>query len=405
MVEEWKAAVSKFTELTPPLPYGTSSWWRASHRATLHGKPGRIVVISTIEPFYQRCNHEEADDLKFWGPGIFHPVILDEADRMRTSGTPICKFRKANGTLVKMDSRDDNMHMASSKPSLEPQYKWMLTATPLVNGIKELRWILRFLESSSWLTLQLTPHTLDYTINIENDWVVDGSNVPGMECGAGFMPVADLYKKGPEFGSLVHSTTMAWDSYMLPIIGEVGKLRKAAHTSDILIRQHHSEETIGKRAFTVSCTLMLRRTMVSHIPFMNAKHIINIPPMHVTTKPLTFTKSSGAGQFYFNLVDSSCKGLREQITRVASVQATRMGKTKLSGPRWRCTRLNSVALILGPASMDLEVSSSKQIWLLHWSRVWHRIRSRLRCGLGLQSWLCSNTISRKHWQRKTMERA
>jgi hypothetical protein len=57
--------------------------------------------------------------------------------------------------------------------------------------------------------------------------------VSGIEHGASFMPVADPYKKCPEFGSLVHSPTTAWDAYMLPIIAEVGKLRKATKTSDI----------------------------------------------------------------------------------------------------------------------------------------------------------------------------
>jgi len=184
MVAEWEAAVTKFTELTPHLHYGTFSWRRASHRATLHGKLWRIVVISTIETFYQRFNHEEADGSKFWGPGKLHRVILDEGHRLRTSGTPISKFRKANGTLVKMDSRDYNMHMVSCILSLEPQSKWMLTATPLVNGIEDLRWMLRFLESSSWLTLQLPPDTFHYTLNIDDDWIVDGSNVPGTGCGA-----------------------------------------------------------------------------------------------------------------------------------------------------------------------------------------------------------------------------
>jgi hypothetical protein len=42
-----------------------------------------------------------------------------------------------------------------------------------------------------------------------------------------------------------------WDAYMLPIVGEVGKLRKAGQTSDILIRRHRYEETIVKRAFAV----------------------------------------------------------------------------------------------------------------------------------------------------------
>jgi hypothetical protein len=103
--------------------------------------------------------------------------------------------------------------------------------------------------------------------------------------------------------------------------------------------------------------------MVSHIPFKNPKPI-NIPPMHVTSELVTFTKSSGAGQFYINSVDSSYKGLRERITRVASTKVTTMGKTKPFGPRWRVIRLISIAHMLGPASMDPEICSSKGLWTL-----------------------------------------
>jgi hypothetical protein len=69
--------------------------------------------------------------------------------------------------------------------------------------------------------------------------------VPGAERGTGFMPVADPYMKGAEFGSLVHCTTMACNADMLPIIGDVGKLRKAAQTSDILIKWQRYKETSG----------------------------------------------------------------------------------------------------------------------------------------------------------------
>jgi len=263
-----------------------------------------------------------------------------------------------------MDSRDFNMHMASCILSLEPQYKWMLTATPLVNGIRDMRWILRFLVNSSWLTLQMPLDTFDYTLNIDDDWIAGGSNVPGTERGAGIRPVVVPFKKGPQFGSLVHCTQMAFDAYILPIIGEVGKLRKAAQTSDILIRRHGYEETIGTRSFALLCPLMLRRTMVSHNPFKNPKPIINIPPTHVTTELVSFTKPSGAGKFYLTLVDGSYKGLRERITGVASAQATTMGTTKPFGPCWRFIRPISIVLILGHASMDPEISSSKPLWAL-----------------------------------------
>jgi hypothetical protein len=155
---------------------------------------------------------------------------------------------------------------------------------------------------------------------------------------------------------------MAGDAYMLPIIGEMGKLRRPTQTSDILIGRHRYEEPIGKGAIVALSTLILQWTMVSHIPFKIPKPIINIPPMHVTTELVTFTKSPGGSQFYINLVDGCYMGLRERFTEVASMQATTTGKTNPFGRHWRCIRFISVPNILGPTSMDLEISSLRQLW-------------------------------------------
>jgi len=113
----------------------------------------------------------------------------------------------------------------------------MLTATPLVNGIEDLHCILHFLDNSSWLTLQLPPVTFNCILNFDYHWVADGSNVLGTEHAAGFTPIADSYKKDPEFRSVVHYKIIALDAYRYPIIGEVAKLRKATQTSDIFIRR------------------------------------------------------------------------------------------------------------------------------------------------------------------------
>jgi hypothetical protein len=104
--------------------------------------------------------------------------------------------------------------------------------------------------------------------------------------------------------------------------------------------------------------------MVGHITFKNPKPIINIPSWHVTTKLVAFMMSSGVGHFWINLLDGSYKGLRERITRVASAQATTMGKTKRFGPHWRMIPLISVTTILGPALMGPETSSLKQLMSL-----------------------------------------
>lgn len=104
--------------------------------------------------------------------------------------------------------------------------------------------------------------------------------------------------------------------------------------------------------------------MVSHIPINNPKPINNIAPILVTTKFVTFMMSSWAGQFYNDLVDSRYMGHRKRITRVASVQATTMGKTMPFCPCWEFIWHVCDAIIVGPATKDVELSSSKQLWLL-----------------------------------------
>jgi len=207
------------------------------------------------------------------------------------SRTPITKFRKAKGTWVEMNSHDYNMYMAFCILSLRPQYKWMLMSTPLVNGMEDLHWILCFLESSSGLTLQLLPDIYDNSLNIDDDCVTNRSTVSGTEWSVGFMQVADQSKNGPEFESLIYCTTIPSNTYFLPCIGEVENLRRATQISDIIIRLRCYKETNVMRSVAVLCPLMLPQLLVSHILFENPKPIINIPPMHVTTELVTFTKS------------------------------------------------------------------------------------------------------------------
>jgi len=223
MVAEWEAIATKFTELTAHLQYSTSSWRMESHLATLHWKPCGIVVMLSTETFHQQLNQEEADSSKLLGTGIFLWVILSEAHQLRTCETPICEFRKANGTLVNMDSCHYNVHMASCILSQELQFNKMLMATPLVNGINDYCWILRFLDSSWQLSRQLLHDSFHHTFNMNDNWVTDASNVSDSKYGAGFTPDADPYMNGPDFKILVHHLTMAWDDYMFPPIIEGGK--------------------------------------------------------------------------------------------------------------------------------------------------------------------------------------
>jgi hypothetical protein len=123
-----------------------------SQLATLHWRPYGIDVMLSIETVHQPFNQEEADSSKLLGTGIFLWGILSEAHQLRTSETAICEFTKANVTFDKMDSCDYNVHMVSGILSQEPQFNRMLMATPLVSGIKDYCWILRYLDSSWQLT-------------------------------------------------------------------------------------------------------------------------------------------------------------------------------------------------------------------------------------------------------------
>lgn len=94
-------------------------------------------------------------------------------------------------------------------------------ATPLVNTLEDLYWIWQFLEGSCWLTLYLLPDRFDITLNIDDDWVTERSILSGSQSLVHFTPVGDMYKNGLEFAALVHCTPTTWDTYVLPLLGEM----------------------------------------------------------------------------------------------------------------------------------------------------------------------------------------
>jgi len=237
---------------TSPLRYCFLAW--ASYRATVHSEQWPTLVLPTIETFYQRFNQEEAQGYQCCGTGIFIRFVLDVAHWLRTSRTPFGKFRKGNCTLLKMDSHKCNMHMVSWTLCQTPQYQWMLMATPLVNTLEDLYWIWQFLEGSCWLTLYLLPDRFDITLNIDDDWVTERSILSGSQSLVHFTPVGDMYKNGLEFAALVHCTPTTWDTYVLPLLGEMERWREAMKISEKLTRWHRYEESILKRACVVLCT-------------------------------------------------------------------------------------------------------------------------------------------------------
>jgi hypothetical protein len=64
MVAEWEDVVIKFTELPQHVHYRTFSRRKPFHLGTLHGKPCRIDVISTIETFYEQIKQEKDQESK-----------------------------------------------------------------------------------------------------------------------------------------------------------------------------------------------------------------------------------------------------------------------------------------------------------------------------------------------------
>ena len=168
MVLEWHAAIKRYTELTPFLHYGTSHYNRFHDRdIKKKGHPWRYVIITTVETFNAR--YVSRFDRTFWGPNIFERVIIDEAHRLRTSGQGVGKhFNPQTGKIQKIGARDAPENIANLILSLEPEYKWMLTATPLVNGLSDLRWVIRFLESEDWLELSLPPNAFGDASDIKH---------------------------------------------------------------------------------------------------------------------------------------------------------------------------------------------------------------------------------------------
>jgi hypothetical protein len=74
----------------------------------------------------------------------------------------------------------------------------------------------------------------------------------------------------------------------------------------------------------VVSTVVLQQTMESYIPFKTPNHIMNIPPMQVTTESVICMMTCCVGVFKIPYIDSSYTGLGERITGVASAHATVM---------------------------------------------------------------------------------
>ncbi|KAF8542616.1 hypothetical protein BDD12DRAFT_802756 [Trichophaea hybrida] len=180
IVPEWKHVINKYTKLKPHLHYG-SEFWRANdhHEAINSSHPWQYIVIMTIETYYHWQGIVGYDRSIFWFPAASYGSC-----------------------------------QAAALFLLEPQFKWMLTATSLVNRIEDLHWVLTFPPQDSWLAENLPLDTLVKAAMEPqvDDWQPNEMNpILSTEPDAEFTTIANPYQQCPQCGSLIHCTTQSWD--------------------------------------------------------------------------------------------------------------------------------------------------------------------------------------------------
>ena len=114
---------------------------------------------------------------------------------------------------------------------------------------------------------------------------------------------------------------------------------------------------LGEIIMEILKTLMLRRSMISRIPFRTGPPIINIPPMEIKTTRLTFADDNTRA-LYRTMVDkykqlkSVFQDCDDGIDLEDIPEANWGVKALKFGPRWRYIRLISLSPMLGPASFQ-----------------------------------------------------
>ena len=378
MVSEWLDAVAKFTRLTPVAHYG-GDVYNESTKASIEetGYPWRYVIVTTLETFQSRFDHTR-DGTGFWEQaGLFRRVIIDEAHCLRTSGRPVGTKTSLPGRSAQVVGYfDASEKTARSLLGLKPEFKWMLTATPLVNNLRDLRWIVRFLEREEWLELNLPPNTFVDNDDLEERWdqqrrepwdsedLEPLPNVLGTDHNAVWAPDAAPFEDGPDSESFVHCTTKAWLYGMAVPLDKITRLttrslgqRGASATEKEELQWQ--QLLAGKRAFAILVSLMLRRGMASRIPFDNPHPIIDIPPMVMHTERIRFAHGK---ELFRKLVDTSYHQMIGHITGnpLAPVNPGKQQKPDSFGPRWRFIRLVALSPLLAFAAVRGDIA--KDLW-------------------------------------------
>lgn len=359
MVLEWEAAIKANTLLTPLLHYGSSYFdYQAWGSMKAPDKfPWRHVIITTKHTFMTRWNGAG----RFWNTyrrPRFHRVVLDEGHRFRSSGHRLGTHYDLSTERDSKVHGDSNIIWAETLEKLRPEAKWMLTATPLVNSLVDLRWVCRFLERPEWLEQNLPPDTFVNQHDLHGIWFADpnrvspAGNAPNMV----LTPTSDLFRCYAKYGSMAHCTTLAWDCCIGSDMDSVGLRRWQAESLSGVEREDKLQsaaaavERCGNNSRAILKTLMLRRSMTSRIPFKTGAPIIDIPVMKTVTTRLRFA-ADGSKDIYVMLVNNYAS-LREKFGTKAPGSAA----VHRFSPRWRFIRLVSLSPLLAYASFSKDFS-------------------------------------------------
>lgn len=237
----------------------------------------------------------------------------------------------------------------------------MLTATLMVNSLADLRWVCGFPQRPEWLSQNLPQDTFVNRDDFECGlWEagVSGPSADDMHPKSMFTPVANPFNNPDHHGSYVHCTTIAWDRFVSHRLRDSIKLqfqqRERILTASEMQTMSDSQRISGNYAKEILHTLILRRSMVSLIPFENGTPIIDIPVMRTTTTRLKFA-NDGSKNLYTFLVDNYHE---MQKSFSPSPQQTSAKRHRFS-PRWRYIRLVSLSPLLAYASFADNYSTTK----------------------------------------------
>jgi hypothetical protein len=361
MISQWKEDVIRFTHLSPFVHFGKGTLDRITYMNIMRGeKPWRHVIITTPDTLRTRWSPRNAGQTQFWGPGLIDRIVVDEFHRLRLAGLgPGIFTNTQTGGLLEISQESYAEQICRMILTLNPTYRWALSATPMVSSVSDCRWILRFLQRRTWVEENVPPDTFALQSDLESGaWTKGAPNVPGHHPEATFTPVANPYGMSREHkDTMVHCTTIAWDMFVAAHMSRYGALarRKAGHGQPLSEQETLEMDTLLDKCLQhARCALVsitLRRTMSSRIPFRTGRPIIDIPPMTVTGQRIRWVldtpeQESLESRRFFRMI------LTEPYSNLAKLLIGRelVALTATFRWRWRLICLASLSPLLAVAA-------------------------------------------------------